>query len=192
METRDKNVIDFVNLVGLANKMQIQKLFFEDVHPNICMRRLRKLSDDCYLERFKFNGNIFIYYVGKKPPKRIINHDLHITDFIVEMIKNNYNILEFKKSFCIGNIISDAYIRYEDSEGKKRHCVLEVQLSNKVEDCVNKYKDFKNIILDNKKEWTSIPRVIVITDMSQRIELRGIKVLYDSTELKNINEVLRG
>lgn len=191
MEARDKNVINFVNLVELANKEQIQKLYFDGVHPNICMRRLKKISDDGYLERFKFGGNVFIYYVGEKPSKRLIHHDLYISDFVAEMLKNNYKILEFKKSFCIGNIISDAYIRYEDPEGKVRHCVLEIQLSNKVEDCINKYKGFKNIILDHMKDWKTIPRIICITDMTQRVELRGMKVMYDTTELKNIDAVLR-
>ena len=190
MEARDKNVIDFIHLVELANKDQIQKLYFEGVHKNICMRRLKKISDDGYVERFKHGGNVFIYYVGKKPSKRLINHDLYITDFVVEMMKNGFEILEFKKSFVIGPIISDAYIRYKDQEGKVRHCVLEIQLSNKVSDCVDKYKDFKNIILDNKIDWASIPRVIVITDMPQRVELRGIKVLYDNTEMKNISSIL--
>ena len=115
---------------------------------------------------------------------------MYITDFVVKMIKQEYEILEFKKSFMIGNIISDAYIRYKDKEGKTRHLVLEIQLHNKVEDCILKYKDFKNIILDNKKEWNSIPRIICITDMSQRVELRGLKVLYDTTEMLNIKEIL--
>ena len=190
MEARDKKVIDFIHLVELATKEQIQKLYFEEVHKNICMRRLKKISEEGYIERFKHGGNIFVYYVGKKPSKRLINHDLYITDFIVEMIKNGFEILEFKKSFVIGPIISDAYIRYKDPEGKIRHCVLEVQLSNKVSDCVDKYKDFKRIILDNRNDWGSIPRVIVITDMTQRIELRGIKVLYDTTEMKNVSKIL--
>lgn len=192
METRDKNVIDFVNLVELCSRDHIQKLFFKDVHKNICMRRLKKISDDGYVERFKYDGNTFLYYSDKKPAKRIIHHDLYITDFVIKMIEEGYKILEFKKSFVIGPIISDAYIRYEDQEGKVRGCVLEIQLSNKVEDCINKYKDFKNIILDNRKDWGSIPRIVCITDMTQRVELRGIKVLYDTTELNNINEILRG
>lgn len=190
MEARDKKVIDFIHLVGLANKDQIQKLYFEEVHKNICMRRLKKISDDGYVERFKNGGNVFIYYTGKKPSKRLINHDLYITDFVVEMMKNGFEILEFKKSFCIGNIISDAYIKYIDLEGKTKHLVLEIQLSNKVEDCINKYKDFKNIILDNKLEWNTIPRIICITDMKQRVELRGLKVFYDTTEMNNLKEIL--
>lgn len=192
METRDKNVIDFVHLVGLATKDQIQKLYFENVHTNICMRRLKKVSESGYVERFKHGGNVFVYYVGKKPSTRLIHHDLYITDFVVQMLKNDYIILEFKKSLVIGNIISDAYIKYKDSEGKIRHCVLEIQLHNKVEDCINKYCDFRKIILENRKDWESIPRVICITDMTQRVDLKGIKVKYDTTEIKNINEILRG
>ena len=106
------------------------------------------------------------------------------------MLKNDFEILEFKKSFVLGPIISDAYIRYKDPEGKVRHLVLEVQLSNKVEDCVLKYKNFKNIILDNNVNWDSIPRLLVITDMPQRIELRGIKVLYDDTSMSNIKNII--
>lgn len=190
MEARDKKVIDFVNMVGIANREQIREVFFPEVHQNICMRRLKKLADEEYISRFKYDGNVFVYYSDKKPSKRLIRHDLYITDFVVKMIKEGYEILEFKKSFIIGPIISDAYIKYLTKDGKERHLVLEVQLSNKVEDCVLKYKDFRNIILENKQEWITIPRIVVITDMKQRVELRGLKVLYDNTGLDNIGELL--
>lgn len=190
METRDKNVIDFVNMVGIANREQIKDMFFSEVHQNICMRRLKKIAEDEYINRFKYDGNVFVYYSDKKPSKRLIRHDLYITDFVVKMIKSGYEILEFKKSFIIGPIISDAYIKYKDHEGKQKHLVLEIQLSNKVEDCVLKYKDFKNLILENRNEWTVMPRIIVITDMKQRIDLKGLKVFYDSTEMENIRDFL--
>ncbi len=190
MQTRDKNVIDFINMVEICNRGHIKELFFPDVHQNICMRRLKKLSDDEYINRMKYDGNTFIYYADKKPSKRIVNHDLYITSLVVNMLKNNFEILEFKKSFVLGPIISDAYIKYKDPEGKVKHLVLEVQLSNKVEDCVLKYKNFKNIILDSNVSWDSIPRLLVITDMPQRIELRGIKVLYDDTSMSNIKNII--
>lgn len=192
MEVRDKKVVDFINTFELCKREHIKELYFPEVHQNICMRRLKKLAEDGHIERVKMEGNIFVYYVGKKPSKRLLSHDMYITDLIVKMIKAGYEILEFKKSFVIGNIISDAYIRYKDQEGKIRHCVLEIQLSNKVEDCINKYKDFKSIILDNRKDWNSIPRIICITDMKQRVELRGLKVLYDTTDMNNLNEILGG
>lgn len=186
METRDKNIVNFINMVELCNRDQIKNIYFKNVHQNICMRRLKKLSDDEYINRLKYNGNSYIYYSDKKPSKRMINHDLYITDFVVKMIKNNYKILEFKKSFVIGNIISDAYIRYQTPDGIKRHCLLEIQLSNKVDDCVLKYKNFKNTIINSDIRWDTIPRIIIITDMPQRIHVKGINVLYDDTNINNI------
>lgn len=192
MTDRDKAIVQFINEYELCTKEHIKELFFPECHANVCMRRLKKLAEDELINRFKYNGNVFIYYASKKPSKRLINHDMYITDFVVKMLKQGYEIIEFKKSFMIGNIISDAYIRYKDPEGTTRHLVLEIQLHNKVEDCILKYTDFKNIILDNRKDWNSIPRIICITDMKDRIELKGLKVLYDNTEMNNLDEVLRG
>lgn len=192
MEARDKKVVDFINTFELCRREHIKELFFPEVHENICMRRLKKLAEDGHIERIKMEGNIFVYYANKKPSKRLLRHDMYISDLVVKMLKLGYEIIDFKRSFVIGNIISDCYIRYIDLEGKTKHCVVEIQLSNRIEDCINKYKDFKNIILDNKKDWNSIPRIICITDMKQRVELRGLKVLYDTTDMNNLNEILGG
>ena len=192
MTDRDLAVVNFINQYELCNKEHIKELFFPDCHANVCMRRLKKLAEEELINRFKHDGNVFVYYSKKKPSKRLLVHDMYITDFVVKLLKEGYEIIEFKKSFVIGNIISDAYIRYKDTEGVTRHLVLEIQLHNKVEDCINKYADFKNIILDNRKDFNSIPRIICITDMKQRVQLRGLKVLYDNTKLENIHEVLRG
>lgn len=192
MEARDEKVVDFINTFELCKREHIKELYFSEVHENICMRRLKKLAEDGHIERVKMEGNVFVYYANKKPSKRLLRHDMYITDLVVKMIKLGYEILEFKRSFVIGRIISDCYIRYKDQEGKIRHCVVEIQLSNKVEDCINKYKDFKSIILDNRKDWNSIPRIICITDMKQRVELRGLKVLYDTTDMNNLDEILGG
>lgn len=192
MQARDKNIIDFINLAELATREQLQKLFFQGVHQNVPMRRLKKLAEDEYIQRHKYEANTWIYMPcdAKKISKRILHHDLYITDFLVKLLNNDFEIIEFKKSWVIGPIISDAYIRYKNKEGKIKHCVLEIQLSNKVEDCVNKYSDFKNIILENRRDFETIPRIVVITDMKQRIELRGIKVLYDDTTMSNIINLL--
>lgn len=192
MTDRDKAIVQFINEYELCTKEHIKELFFSECHANVCMRRLKKLAEDELINRFKYNGNVFIYYANKKPSKRLITHDMYITDFVVKMLLEGYEIIEFKKSFTIGNIISDAYIRYKDQDETTRHLVLEIQLHNKVEDCILKYTDFKNIILDNRKDWNSIPRIICITDMKDRIQLKGLKVLYDNTEMNNLDEILRG
>lgn len=192
MQERDKNIIDFINLAELATREQLQKIFFQGVHSNVPMRRLKKLAEDEYIQRHKYEANTWIYmpYDSKKISKRILHHDLYITDFLVKLFNNDFDIIEFKKNWVIGPIISDAYIRYKNKDGKIKHCVLEIQLSNKVDDCVNKYSDFKNIILENRIDFETIPKVVVITDMKQRINLKGIKVLYDDTTMNNIINLL--
>ena len=49
MQERDKNIIDFINLAELATREQLQKIFFQGVHSNVPMRRLKKLAEDEYI-----------------------------------------------------------------------------------------------------------------------------------------------
>ena len=100
-------------------------------------------------------------------------------------------VVEVETSLKIGNVIADGYIKYKTCEGKTRHLFLEVQLSNKVSDCVDKYKNIKSAILEEKPNWQTIPRLIVITDLEHNEEqLKGMKVLYDDTDMNNIRELL--
>lgn len=204
MEKRDLEVVNFINMVGLCESSHVKELYFPDVHKNICMRRLKKLAEDGHINRVKMEGNVFVYYNENKPSKRILFHDLQVTNFVVKMIKEGYEILEFKRTLVIGtkpknsavvsngSIIPDAYIKYKYKDGVVRHLVLEIQLSGTVENCISKYKNFKNLILESNLGWNTIPRIVCITNMKDRIELRGLKVLYDNTDMNNINEILRG
>ena len=83
MTERDIKVVEFVKKYKLCNTNQIYNVFFNNVAPTVCNRRLKHLYDYGYIERQKFNGNSYIYFDGKKPAARIIQHDLFITDFIV-------------------------------------------------------------------------------------------------------------
>ena len=202
MEKRDLEVINFINMIGICESSHVKDIYFPEVHKNICMRRLKKLADNEYINRVKMEGNIFVYYSEKKPSKRLLEHDMRITDFVVKMITEGYEILEFNRNLVVGSkpgtsnvvtngsIMPDAYIKYKCKDGVVRHLVLEIQLSNTVSSCISKYKNFKNIILDSDLKWNSIPRIICITDMKDRIELKGLKVLYDTTDMLNINELL--
>ena len=101
------------------------------------------------------------------------------------------DVLEVNTHYVLGDIIADGYIKYRDSEGKIRRLLLEVQLSNKVGDCINKYNDIKRIILDNRPDWQTIPRLIVITDLEHNNEqLKHMKVKYDTTDMENLRELL--
>lgn len=134
--------------------------------------------------------NVYVYYLGKKPSKRNIRHEITVTEFITNVMAIT-DVLEVNTHYVLGDIIADGYIKYRDSEGKIRRLLLEVQLSNRVGDCINKYNDIKKIILDNRSGWQTIPRLIVITDLEHNNEqLKHMKVKYDTTDMENLRELL--
>lgn len=173
MTERDMKVVEFVKKYKLCNTNQIYKVFFNNVAPTVCNRRLKYLYDYGYIERQKFNGNSYIYFDGKKPAARIIQHDLFITDFIVKLISDGYEIADFKKSFVLGNIISDAYIRIK-KDNMFKNILLEIQLGT--HDCINKYKNIKRLVLDNT-DWDVLPRLVVVGEVDHK-DIQGLKISY--------------
>ena len=192
---RDKKVIDLLENVKVATREQIQRVVYPNVSQNIPIRKLTMLTENKLVKRDYFNlgghNNVYIYYLNKKPSKRNILHEITITDFITKVM-SICEVIEVYTSYKTGSIISDCYIRYRDSEGKIRHLVAEIQLSNKVyEGCIEKYKKFRNEILEHRKEFNTIPRLIVITDLEHDNEqIKGMKVKYDNTDMNNIRELL--
>ncbi|MEG1312485.1 MAG: replication-relaxation family protein [Romboutsia sp.] len=192
--TRDKKIIELIEKVGVVNRDQIQRVLFKNVHQNVPMRRLTYLAENKLIKRSYYqigeHKNVYIYYLEKKPSKRNIKHEITVSEFIIRVMEIT-EVLEVSTHYTIGNIITDGYIRYKDNNSKIRHLFLEIQLSNKVSDCVEKYEDIKNIILENRKGWEVIPRLIVITDLEHHSEqVKNMKVKYDTTEMKNLREIL--
>lgn len=192
--TRDKKIIELIEKVGVITREQVQRVLFKKVHQNIPMRRLSHLTENKLIKRSYYqieeHKNVYVYYLGKKPSKRNIRHEITVTEFITNVMAIT-DVLEVNTHYEIGNIIADGYIKYKDSEGKIRRLLLEVQLSNKVNDCVEKYKDIKNLILYNRPDWQTIPRLIVITDLPhQEDQLKNVKVKYDTKDMKNLRKLL--
>lgn len=191
---RDKKTIELIEKIGPLTREQIQRVLFKNVHHNVPNRRLTLLTDNKLIKRAFYqvdaHKNVYVYYADKKPAKRNIKHELLVSEFITSVMAM-CEVLEVETHYALGNIIADAYMKYKDSEGRIKHLFLEVQLSNKVNDCVEKYKDIKNLILDNKPDWQTIPRLIVITDLPhQEDQLKNIKVKYDTKDMKNLRKLL--
>ena len=191
---RDKRVVDLVRSSGVITREQIQKAIFGEVHINVPIRRLKFLVENKHIKRDFYNieghTNSYVYYVGKKPSKRTLSHNLMIAEFIARVYTLS-EVVEANANYRIGNIISDCYIKYKGSDGRVRHLFLEVQLSNRVIDCTEKYNDIKNIILDEKPRWKTIPRLIVITDLPHQDEqMKNLKVKYDTTQMENLRGIL--
>ena len=191
---RDKKTIELIEKIGPLTREQIQRVLFKNVHLNVPNRRLALLTDNKLIKRAYYqleqHKNVYVYYSGKKPSKRNIKHEIMVSEFITTVMAM-CEVLEVETHYSIGNIIADAYMKYRGNDGKVRSLFLEVQLSNKVNDCVSKYKDIKNIILDERKDWQTIPRLIVITDLEHNNEqIKNIRIKYDTTEMNNLREIL--
>ena len=189
MQERDLKILSFLTMCRICTRKQVQELLFPDVHENIPLRRLKKLTDEGYINRKMFNvegtKNMYVYYLDKQPKKKLITHDLYITDFLVKLIKNNYKIVEFKKSQPIGNIIPDAYVKIK-KENKVKRILLEVQISPN--DCLKKYKEIKNIILENT-DWPVMPILYVVNNQCLDKKLKDIKVIYDSIRIEKAGDI---
>lgn len=189
MQERDLKILSFLTMCRICTRKQVQELLFPDVHENIPLRRLKKLSDEGYINRKMFNvegtKNMYVYYLDKQPKKKLITHDLYITDFLVKLIKNKYEILDFKKSPQIGNIIPDAYLKIRKNKRIKR-ILLEVQISPN--DCLSKYKEIKEIIIENT-DWPVMPTLYVINNQGLNKRLKDIKVIYDNIKIEKVGDL---
>lgn len=188
---RDIQILNFLDKVRLATKEQIHELFFNSVSDKVTYRRLNKLSEEDFIKRSYYNlgknKNVYVYYLDKKPSKKLIKHDLYITDLIAYLIKLQYEIVEFEKSPVVGRVIPDAYIKIR-KEGRSKNLLLEVQLSNN--DCLSKYYNFKDEVLENTN-WNIMPRLLILSDLNiKRIDLIDIKTIYSDLDMKGLGELL--
>jgi hypothetical protein len=192
MEDRDMKVLEFVSLVRVCTREQVQQMFFKDVHQNVAMRRLKYLSDADYIRRDTYNldknkrRNAYVYYMDRKPGKKIVKHDLIVTDVIVKFIQEGYEIIEFERSCKIGNIIPDALIKIKKN-GRVKRIILEVQISPN--DCLSKYHNFREVVIENTN-WQVMPVLYVVNNQNLNKKLNDIKVVYDNLNLEKVGDFI--
>lgn len=182
-------ILKFISDVRVCTNEDIQQAFFKGVSVNMCYRRLNYLIDCKLVKRSYFNmgknKNIYIYYLDKKPSVKILNHDLLITKFLVNLINEGYEILEFEKSPHIGKTISDciipdAMIKFKSSNDKIKHIFLEVQISN--HDCVKKYYNIRSKVKDDMPNTL----YIVTNQEMKNTKLRDLKVVIDDLNFSKV------
>ena len=194
LQDRDKRTIELIDKIGPLTREQIQRVLFKNVHHNVPNRRLTMLTENKLIKRSYYqiasHKNVYVYYTDNKPAKRNIVHEVTVSEFITSVM-SMCEVVAAETHYVIGDIIADAYLVYKGSDGRLKRIFLEVQRSGKTSDCIDKYKNIKNIILDERREWQSIPRLIVITDLEHKNEqLKNMKIKYDTTEMKNLREIL--
>ncbi|HSQ88703.1 hypothetical protein [Romboutsia sp.] len=199
IQERDLKALDFINNCKICTRAQIQEVIYPGIDESVCIRRLRLLDELKLVSRARFNinekSNQYVYYPykSKKPSKRLLAHDLTVTEFIAALYKANIEVVKVERVSPIGNVIPDAYIVIKTSTGAIKRLLIEVQLSGKLEDCVVKYKGFKEQVIKHKPKWQSIPTLIVVSDLEgERLKVRHMNVKYTNTSMENIRNLIFG
>ena len=182
MQERDMKILEFMTQVRYCTNENIQDVFFQGLNHNVCYRRLNYLID-CKLIKRKYyhvdNKNIYVYYLDKKPSKRLLQHELLVTQFLVSLIKQGYELLSFEKTPRVSDIIPDGVISFK-SGNKVRQLFLEVQLSSG--DCILKYSNIKN------KVSYDIPSTLyIITNQQMKYtKIRGLDIIIDDLNFSKL------
>lgn len=184
MQERDMKILEFMTQVRYSTNENIQDVFFQGLNHNVCYRRLNYLID-CKLIKRKYyrymNKNIYVYYLDKKPSKRLLQHELLVTQFLVSLIKQGYELLSFEKTPRVADIIPDGTISFKSGD-KVRQLFLEVQLSSN--DCIKKYRNIKRkvnyelpstlyIITDKEIKYTPLREINILIDDLNMSKLKG-------------------
>lgn len=188
MTERELLILDYLSKVRIATTGQIQEIFFKGLHHSVSYRVLNGLIDSHLIKRKYYrtnNKNTHVYFLDKAPGKRTLDHDLLITEFYVELIKNEYEIISYEKNPMIAGIIADAEIWFRKNN-KTYSLFLEVQMSQ--HDCIKKYFN-----LSSKVERKLPSTLYIVSDKKIDIhKLRDFKVVIDTLDMKKINETFKG
>lgn len=185
MTPRDREIYNFIEMVGICTAQQIREIFIPKVDIAKTYHRLRVLVDEGLVRVSKVGLNNY-YYVGRKTSKKMLEHDLKTTDLIGYLKRNGANITSFKRNKIIGktisgNIFVDGYVTYKLKIGEKtfkRHILIEVQRSIQYKPdsnyghlygCIAKYNH--DSIKEGLKKlcedygFKQVPPLVVVTDI---------------------------
>lgn len=202
MTPRDREIYNFIEMVGLCTAQQVRNTFMPKVDISKTYKRLRMLENNNYIKVNKIGLNNY-YYTGRKTSVKMIEHDLKSTELISFLKTNGANIVKFKRNMVIGKtlgnlIYADGYVVYKIKIGEKtykRHMLVEVQRSVQYKinpayghlyGCLEKYNhsstklELNKITLENG--FKQPPPLVVITNIkdetSRLFYTRLIKLPY--------------
>lgn len=189
MTERELLILDYLSKVRISTTKQIQEIFFKELHHSVSYRVLQGLIDSNLIKRKYYrtnNKNTHVYFLDKAPGKRNLDHDLLITGFYVELIKNGYEIIAYEKNPMLAGIIPDAEIWFRKNN-KTFSLFLEVQLSTG-HDCIKKYYN-----LSNKVKRQLPATLYIVSDKKINIQkLKDFNIIVDDLEMKKIKDIFKG
>ena len=182
---RDMKVLELLTQLRYMTTRQLKDTIFKDVSYSVAYRRLNYLSSNKLINRKYYNidknTNSHVYYLDRPPSKKNLEHELLITQFVVELIKQGHKILEIDKAPIYKGFIPDAIIKFKKADESIRHLFLEVQLSR-----YSIYEKYYNI---NPTGRADIPNILyVVTDKPQKpIQIRNLRIVIDDLEMHKLS-----
>ena len=193
---RDKKVYQFLCQTKMPmSTSAIAKMFYLQNNTMtsalvIANRRLNKMVEEGYIDRLnrKF-GEKAIYYCGKQPNKQQLRHKIIMTDFIAELVSNQFKVIDCRFEYALPEkygIRSDIFLTIEYNS-KFYYLFVEVDLTKEFN------KKYLELIQDIEKGLfrTKYPVFIVsISDFKIDNEEIRKNVIQIDTELSNFNKIL--
>lgn len=181
---RDMMILELLTKLRFMTVKQIKDIIFPKVSPSVCYRRLEYLTTNKMINRKYYNldkkTNAYVYYLDKPPKKKSLKHELLVSQFVTELIKQGHEIIEIEKGPIYRGIIPDAIIKFKKVDGSIKHLFLEIQLSK--HDCISKYYNI------NPNKDPNIPEILyVITDKPQENhQIRNLRIVIDTLDFKKL------
>ena len=182
---RDMRVLELLTQLRYATTRQLKDTIFNDVSYSVAYRRLDYLSSNKLIYRKYYNlgknTNCYCYYLDRPPAKKSVKHELLVSQFVVELIKQGHEILEIDKTPIYKGFIPDAIIKFKKADESIRYLFLEVQLSRH-----SIYEKYYNI---NPTGRADIPNILyVVTDKPQENHLiRNLRIVIDDLEMHKLS-----
>ena len=181
---RDIQLLELLTSVRYMTVKQIQDTIFSKKSPSISYKRLDHLIKCKLIKRKYYNlgekSNAYVYYLDKPPKKKNLKHELLVSQFVTELIKQGHEILEMEKTPIYKGIIPDAIVKFKKTDGSIKHLFLEVQLSKH-----SIYEKYYNI---NPNKDPDIPNILyVVTDKPQENhQIRNLRIVIDTLDFKKL------
>ena len=157
---RDKQIVDFLKEVKCSDAESISILFFGGSLRS-AQKRLKILSECGYMKKWrKDHWSSYVYYVENNKPKQI-EHDIYLSKILSYLKSNDIEVLKYKATTKINNIIVDGLIVLKVNNSIKLYFV-EIERSKFKKQTINKYKDISIESL-NDLGFTIKPSILLIT-----------------------------
>ena len=181
---RDKKLLITLTQLRYMTVKQIKDIIFPNVSPSVCYKRLEYLATNKMINRKYYNldknTNAYVYYLDKPPKKKNLKHELLVSQFVTELIKQGHEILEIEKTPIYKGIIPDVIIKFKKADGSIKYLFLEVQLSKH-----SIYEKYYNI---NPNKDPDIPNILyVVTDkLQENHQIRNLRIVIDTLDFKKL------